>query len=280
MWMRRGPRPCLIHKLVPDGTGPPSAAPLFATREDLSIWLCSALNGSIACPGRNADRRRSVRLLGRAVLCGLFRRYDDLLFAVLGTSTDPLRGRDQGPTWNLWQDQHRPTGPQLRPGPGAPMMEGGLWQIITICAIGAFASWALREVEICAKAGHWLSCARSPSGVAIFAYVTLVVIRPVLLGAWGHGFPYGILSHLDWVSNVGYQYLHFHYNPAHMIAVTFFFTTTAGACPARFADPLGGQSTEEGEWSRRRNTRTRSSATRSAIRSARSGFIGSACSSP
>jgi photosynthetic reaction center L subunit len=28
------------------------------------------------------------------------------------------------------------------------------------------------------------------------------------------------------VSNVGYQYLHFHYNPAHMLAVTFFFTTT------------------------------------------------------
>jgi photosynthetic reaction center L subunit len=62
-------------------------------------------------------------------------------------------------------------------------------------------------------------------GVAVFAYVTLVVIRPVLMGAWGHGFPYGIFSHLDWVSNVGYQYLHFHYNPAHMIAVTFFFTT-------------------------------------------------------
>ena len=62
--------------------------------------------------------------------------------------------------------------------------------------------------------------------MAIFAYVTLVVIRPVLMGAWGHGFPYGIWSHLDWVSNVGYQYLHFHYNPAHMIAVTLFFTTT------------------------------------------------------
>ena len=49
--------------------------------------------------------------------------------------------------------------------------------------------------------------------VAIFAYVTLVVIRPVLMGAWGNGFPYGIISHLDWVSNTGYQYLHFHYNP-------------------------------------------------------------------
>ena len=33
-------------------------------------------------------------------------------------------------------------------------------------------------------------------------------------------------QHLDWVSNVGYQYLHFHYNPAHMIAISFFFTTT------------------------------------------------------
>ena len=55
---------------------------------------------------------------------------------------------------------------------------------------------------------------------AIFAYVSLVVIRPVLMGAWGHGFPYGIFSHLDWVSNVGYQYLHFHYNPAHMLAVS------------------------------------------------------------
>ena len=60
-------------------------------------------------------------------------------------------------------------------------------------------------------------------GFAILAYVTLVVIRPVLLGAWGHAFPYGIFSHLDWVNNVGYAYGNFHYNPAHMIAISFFF---------------------------------------------------------
>jgi photosynthetic reaction center L subunit len=52
------------------------------------------------------------------------------------------------------------------------------------------------------------------------------VIRPILMGAWGYAFPYGIWTHLDWVSNVGYAYGNFHYNPAHMIAVTFFFTTT------------------------------------------------------
>ena len=112
--------------------------------------------------------------------------------------------------------------------------EGGLWQIITICALGAFVSWALREVEICRKLGIGYHVPFA-FGVAIFAYFTLVVIRPVLLGAWGHGFPYGIISHLDWVSNTGYQYLHFHYNPAHMIAITFFFTTTVWRwrCTAR-----------------------------------------------
>lgn len=126
-------------------------------------------------------------------------------------------------TWNLWQINIAP--PPLKYGLGlAPLHEGGLWQIITVCAIGAFVSWALRQVEICRKLGIGYHVPAA-FGVAILAYVTLVVIRPFLLGAWGHGFPYGIISHLDWVSNVGYQYLHFHYNPAHMLAVTFFFTT-------------------------------------------------------
>ena len=111
-----------------------------------------------------------------------------------------LWGAALGPTWNLWQ-------------------------IITICAIGSFVSWALREVEICRKLGIGYHVPFA-FAVAIFAYVSLVVIRPALMGAWGYGFPYGILSHLDWVSNTGYQYLHFHYNPAHMLAVSFFFTTT------------------------------------------------------
>ncbi|MEL6312126.1 MAG: photosynthetic reaction center subunit L, partial [Pseudomonadota bacterium] len=93
-----------------------------------------------------------------------------------------------------------------------------------ICALGAFVSWALRMVEISRKLGMGLHVPAA-FAVAIFAYFTLQVIRPILLGAWGYAFPYGIFSHLDWVSNVGYTYGNFLYNPAHMIAVTFFFTT-------------------------------------------------------
>jgi len=146
-----------------------------------------------------------------------------VFFSVLGTALI-LWGAALGPTWNLWQISIAP--PDLSYGLAfAPLAEGGLWQLITVCAIGAFVSWMLREVEICRKLGMGLHVPIA-FGFAILAYVTLVVIRPLLLGAWGHGFPYGIFSHLDWVSNVGYQYLHFHYNPAHMIAISFFFTTT------------------------------------------------------
>jgi photosynthetic reaction center L subunit len=146
-----------------------------------------------------------------------------MFFTLLGTAMI-LYGAALGPTWNLWQINIAP--PDLKYGLGfAPLKEGGIWQVVTICAIGAFSCWALREAEICRKLGMGYHVPVA-FGVAIFAYVTLVVIRPLLLGAWGHGFPYGIYSHLDWVSNVGYQYLHFHYNPAHMLAITFFFTTT------------------------------------------------------
>ena len=144
-------------------------------------------------------------------------------FSVLGTLLI-VWGASQGPTWNLWQISIAPPG--LKYGLGmAPLMDGGLWQLITICAIGSFVSWALREVEICRKLGIGYHVPFA-FAVAILAYVTLTVVRPMLLGAWGHGFPYGVMSHLDWVSNTGYQYLHFHYNPAHMLAVSFFFATT------------------------------------------------------
>ncbi|MEQ8658335.1 MAG: photosynthetic reaction center subunit L [Hyphomicrobiales bacterium] len=146
-----------------------------------------------------------------------------IFFAALGTALIIL-GASMGPTWNIWLLSINP--PDVSYGLAlAPMQEGGLWQIITICAVGAFCSWALREVEICRKLGMGLHVPFAFS-IAILAFVTLNVFRPFALGAWGHGFPYGIMSHLNWVWFTGYQYGNFHYNPIHMVAITFFFTTT------------------------------------------------------
>ena len=166
-----------------------------------------------------------------------------LFFTALGTVLIFYGAALQG-VWNPWLISIDP--PPLEYGLGAaPLAQGGLWQVITICAHGAFVSWMLREVEICRKLGMGFHVPFA-FGIAILAYTTLVVIRPVLMGAWGHGFPYGIWTHLNWVSNVGYLYGNFHYNPAHMVAVTLFFTTTLalalhGALILSAANPPKGE---------------------------------------
>ncbi|PHR96713.1 MAG: photosynthetic reaction center subunit L [Oceanobacter sp.] len=172
------------------------------------------------------------------------------IFAILGTALI-FYAASLGDTWNPWLISINP--PDVKYGLGlAPLKEGGFWQIITMCATGAFITWALREVEICRKLGMGYHVPIA-FGVAILAYMTLVIFRPFLLGAWGYGFPYGIFSHLDWVSNTGYQYVNFHYNPAHMIAVSFFFTTTFalalhGALILSAVNPKKGQEVKTPEY--------------------------------
>jgi photosynthetic reaction center L subunit len=134
-----------------------------------------------------------------------------------------LYGVAIGPTWNPFVLSINPPAEDYGLA-FAPLAEGGIWQLVTVSALGAFGSWALREVEIARKLGIGMHVPFAFS-IAILAYFTLEVIRPVLMGAWAYGFPYGFMSHLDWVSQTGYQFGNFHYNPVHMIAISFFFTT-------------------------------------------------------
>ena len=107
-----------------------------------------------------------------------------LFFAVTGTALI-FYGAALGDTWNFWRINIAP--PDLSYGLGlAPLKEGGLWQIITICATGAFVSWILRQVEISRKLGMGLHVPFAFS-FAVLAYVTPVIIRPMLLGAWEGG---------------------------------------------------------------------------------------------
>ncbi len=65
-------------------------------------------------------------------------------FALLGTILIFWGAAMQG-NFNPWTINIAP--PDLSYGLGfAPLMEGGLWQIITFCAIGAFVSWACNRV--------------------------------------------------------------------------------------------------------------------------------------
>ena len=134
-----------------------------------------------------------------------------------------LYGVSLGPTWNFFRLSINP--PAASYGLAfAPLKEGGIWQIVTVCALGSFVSWALREVEICRKLGIGYHVPFA-FGFAILAYFTLVVIRPDLDGILVVWLP---IRHHE-PSRLGVEhrlpYGNFHYNPAHMIAITFFFTT-------------------------------------------------------
>lgn len=166
-----------------------------------------------------------------------------LFFASLGTILIFWGASMQG-TFNPWLINIAP--PDLSYGLAfAPLREGGLWQVITICALASFVSWALREVEICRKLGIGFHVPIA-FGFAILAYVTLVVFRPLLLGAWAflsaiwlflvlglfrpilmgswsEMVPYGIFPHLDWTAAFSIRYGNLYYNPFHCLSVAFLY---------------------------------------------------------
>jgi photosynthetic reaction center M subunit len=107
----------------------------------------------------------------------------------------------------------------------APGQPGFNWQIIVICATIAFIAWGLREIDICRKLRMGIEVPLCFFAV-VSSWITLQWLRPLLMGSWGNGFPLGITHHLDWVSNIGYQYFNFFYNPFHAIGISLLFFST------------------------------------------------------
>ncbi|HMQ51096.1 MAG TPA: photosynthetic reaction center subunit M [Anaerolineae bacterium] len=106
--------------------------------------------------------------------------------------------------------------------PGEP---GFFWQITVLFATIAFIGWTLRQVDISRKLGMSYEIPMA-YGAVVTSWITLQWLRPLAMGAWGNGFPLGITHHLDWVSNIGYQYYNFFYNPFHAIGISLLFTST------------------------------------------------------
>lgn len=106
----------------------------------------------------------------------------------------------------------------------APFLHGGAWQIVVVLATVSFAAWALREAEICnkLKMGYHVPAMFS---LAISAWVVLQIIRPIWMGCWCEGFDLSFTGHLTWVSNTGFKYMNFYYNPFHAYGVLGFFLT-------------------------------------------------------
>ena len=107
----------------------------------------------------------------------------------------------------------------------SPNEPGFFWQMIVISATIAFLGWLLRQVDISRKLGMSYEIPIA-YGAVVTSWITLQWLRPIAMGAWGNGFALGITHHLDWVSNIGYQYYNFFFNPFHAIGISLLFGST------------------------------------------------------
>jgi len=58
---------------------------------------------------------------------------------------------------------------------------------------------------------------------AIFLYLSIGFIHPVLMGSWAESVPFGIFPHLDWTAAFSIRYGNLYYDPFHMLSIAFLY---------------------------------------------------------
>jgi len=115
-----------------------------------------------------------------------------------------------------------PPAPEWGFKPFVPLNEGG-WFILT----GFFLT-----ISVLCWLGRTISRARALGmgyhipwafASAIWLFLVLGFIRPLLMGSWSEAVPYGIFSHLDWTNNLSLIYGNFFYNPFHALSIVFLY---------------------------------------------------------
>ncbi len=61
---------------------------------------------------------------------------------------------------------------------------------------------------------------------AIWLYLVLGFIRPLLMGHWSEAVPFGIFPHLDWTAAFSIRYGNLFYCPFHMLSIAFLYGST------------------------------------------------------
>ena len=104
----------------------------------------------------------------------------------------------------------------------APLAEGGMWIIASFFLLVSVMTWWARSYVLAQqhKMGKHVFWA---FGAAIWLFLVLGLIRPVLMGSWSEAVPYGIFSHLDWTLNFSVTHDNLFYNPFHALSIVFLY---------------------------------------------------------
>ncbi len=103
-----------------------------------------------------------------------------------------------------------------------PLREGGWWLIAGLFLTTSVLLWWVRTYRRARALGMGTHVAWA-FAAAIWLYLVLGFIRPVLMGNFSEAVPFGIFPHLDWTAAFSIRYGNLFYNPFHMISIAFLY---------------------------------------------------------
>jgi photosynthetic reaction center M subunit len=105
------------------------------------------------------------------------------------------------------------------------LAEGGWWLMAGFFLTTSILLWWVRVYRRARALGLGTHVAWA-FAAAIWLYLVLGFIRPLLMGSWGEAVPFGIFPHLDWTAAFSIRYGNLFYNPFHMLSIVFLYGST------------------------------------------------------
>ncbi len=106
-----------------------------------------------------------------------------------------------------------------------PLAEGGWWLMAGFFLTLSVLLWWARTYRRAKALGMGTHLCWAFAS-AIWLYLVLGFIRPVLMGSWSEAVPFGIFPHLDWTAAFSIRYGNLFYNPFHALSIVFLYGST------------------------------------------------------
>ncbi len=106
-----------------------------------------------------------------------------------------------------------------------PLAEGGWWLMAGFFLTTSLILWWVRTYTRARALGLGTHVAWAFAS-AIWLYLVLGFIRPILMGSWSEAVPFGIFPHLDWVGSFSIRYGNLFYDPFHCLSIVFLYGST------------------------------------------------------
>ena len=106
-----------------------------------------------------------------------------------------------------------------------PLNQGGWWLMAGFFLTMAILLWWVRVYRRARALGMGTHVAWAFAS-AIWLYLVDGFLRPLLMGSWSEGVPFGIFPHLDWTASISIRYGNLYYDPFHMLSIVFLYGST------------------------------------------------------